>query len=139
PAQLQQRLLQEFAVWETLHRQGRDAANEKERRPGEGQEPYLDPVGRLVGLQAGGGRRARVLGGGVVSMRGVRQGTGTGVVGGPDADTVPQRQERAGAGDQQGGQQARPECPRGAGLALVALAAGERVKPVVPAPLWLRE
>src|SRR5499427_1722864 len=56
PAQLQQRLLQEFAVWETLHRQVRDAANEQERRLREGQEPYLDQVRRLMGLKAVGVR-----------------------------------------------------------------------------------
>src|SRR5215468_308219 len=42
PAGLQQRVLQEFTVWEALHRQVRDAANEQERRVREGKEPYLD-------------------------------------------------------------------------------------------------
>ncbi len=37
PAGLQQRLLQEFAVWEALHRQVRDSANEQERRLHEGR------------------------------------------------------------------------------------------------------
>src|SRR5262249_54994322 len=36
PAGLRQRVLQEFAVWEALHRQVRDAANEQERRRREG-------------------------------------------------------------------------------------------------------
>src|SRR5262245_47071501 len=58
PAQLQQRLLQEFAVWETLHRQVRDAANEQERRLREGKEPSLDNVRRLMGLKAVGVRSA---------------------------------------------------------------------------------
>jgi transposase len=52
PAQLQRRLLQEFAVWETLHWQVRDAANEQERRLREDQEPYAgaEAADRLVAL-----------------------------------------------------------------------------------------
>jgi transposase len=61
PAGLQQRLLQEFAVWEALHRQVRDAANEQERRLREGKEPYLGKVRRLMGLKAVGVRSAWVL------------------------------------------------------------------------------
>jgi transposase len=61
PAAMQQRVLQEFAVWETLHRQVRDAANEQERRLREGQEPYLDKVRRLMGLKAVGVRSAWIL------------------------------------------------------------------------------
>jgi transposase len=61
PAGLQQRLLQEFTVWETLHRQVRDAANEQERRLREGTEPYLDKVRRLLGLKAVGVRSAWIL------------------------------------------------------------------------------
>src|SRR5262245_21038267 len=58
PAGLQQRLLQEFAVWEALHRQVRDAANEQERQLREGQEPYLEQIRRLLGLKAIGVRGA---------------------------------------------------------------------------------
>jgi transposase len=61
PAGLQERLLQEFAIWEALHRQVRDAANEQERRLREGQEPYLDKVRRLMGLKAIGVRGAWIL------------------------------------------------------------------------------
>jgi len=61
PVGLQQRILQEFAVWETLHRQVRDAANEQERRLREGTEPYLDKVRRLMGLRAVGVRSAWIL------------------------------------------------------------------------------
>jgi transposase len=61
PAGLQQRLLQEFAVWEALHRQVRDAANEQERCLREGDAPYLDKVRRLMGLKAVGVRSAWVL------------------------------------------------------------------------------
>src|SRR6516162_4164280 len=61
PAELQQRLLQQYAVWETLHRQVRDAANEQERRLREGTEPYLEKVRRLMGLKAVGVRSAWVL------------------------------------------------------------------------------
>jgi transposase len=61
PAGLQQRLLQEFAVWEALHRQVRDAANEQERQLREGKEPYLDKVRRLLGLKAVGVRGAWIL------------------------------------------------------------------------------
>jgi|RhiMetdeSRZDD1v2_1073273.scaffolds.fasta_scaffold244684_2 transposase len=61
PAGLQQRMLQEFAVWEALHRQVRDAANEQERRLREGEESYLDKVRRLLGLKAVGVRSAWIL------------------------------------------------------------------------------
>jgi len=61
PAGLQRRMLQEFAVWETLHRQVRDAANEQEWRLREGEEAYLDKVRRLMGLKAVGVRSAWIL------------------------------------------------------------------------------
>src|SRR5215468_4159179 len=61
PAGLQQRILQEFAVWEALHRQVRDAANEQERRVREGKDPYLEKVRRLLGLKAVGVRSAWIL------------------------------------------------------------------------------
>jgi transposase len=61
PAGLRQRLLQEFAVWEELHRQVREAANEQARRLRHGPEPYLDQVRRLMGLKAVGVRSAWVL------------------------------------------------------------------------------
>jgi transposase len=61
PAGLRERVLQEFAVWETLHRQVRDAANEQERRLREGKEPYLEQVRRLLGLKAVGVRSAWIL------------------------------------------------------------------------------
>ena len=53
--------VQEFAVWEALHRQVRDAANEQERRLREGKEPYLEKVRRLMGLKAVGVRSAWIL------------------------------------------------------------------------------
>jgi len=61
PASLQQRILQEYAVWETLHRQVRDAANEQERQLREGKDAYLDQVRRLMGLRAIGVRSAWIL------------------------------------------------------------------------------
>jgi transposase len=61
PAGLQERMLQEYTVWEALHRQERDAANEQERRLREGKEPYLEMVRRLMGLKAVGVRSAWIL------------------------------------------------------------------------------
>jgi transposase len=61
PAALQQRILQEFTVWETLHRQVRDAANEQERQLREGTATYLEKVRRLMGLKAVGVRSAWIL------------------------------------------------------------------------------
>jgi transposase len=61
PAGLRGRVLQEFAVWEALHRQVRDAANAQERRLREGTEPYLEKVRRLLGLKAVGVRSAWIL------------------------------------------------------------------------------
>jgi len=74
PAGLQERLLQEFAVWEALHRQVRDAANEQERRLREGTEPYLDQVRRLMGLKAIGVRGAWILVLELFAWRGIRNG-----------------------------------------------------------------
>lgn len=72
PAQLQQRILQEYTVWETLHRQVRDAANEQERRLREGQESYLDKVRRLMGLKAVGVRSAWILVTELFAWRGIK-------------------------------------------------------------------
>jgi transposase len=74
PAGLQQRLLQEFAVWEALHRQVRDAANEQERRLREDKEPYLEQVRRLMGLKAVGVRSAWILVMELFAWRGIRNG-----------------------------------------------------------------
>jgi len=74
PAGMQQRLLQEFVVWEALHRQVRDAANEQERHLREGQEPYLDKVRRLMGLKAVGVRSAWILVMELFSWRAIKNG-----------------------------------------------------------------
>jgi transposase len=74
PAGLQQRLLQEYAVWEALHRQVRDAANEQERQLREGNEPYLDLVRRLMGLKAVGVRSAWILVAELFAWRQVQNG-----------------------------------------------------------------
>jgi transposase len=74
PAGLQQRLLQEFAVWEALHRQVRDAANEQERRLREDKAPYLEQVRRLMGLKAVGVRSAWILVMELFAWRGIRNG-----------------------------------------------------------------
>jgi transposase len=74
PAGLQQRLLQEFAVWEALHRQVRDAANEQERRLREGKEPYLEKVRRLLGLKAVGVRSAWILVTELFAWRNIKNG-----------------------------------------------------------------
>jgi transposase len=74
PAALQQRILQEYAVWQALHRQVREAANEQERRLRAGQEPYLDQVRRLMGLKAVGVRSAWVLVAELFAWRGIKNG-----------------------------------------------------------------
>ncbi len=74
PAGLQQRIVQEFAVWEALHRQVRDAANEQERRLREDKAPYLDQVRRLMGLKAVGVRSAWILVMELFSWRGIKNG-----------------------------------------------------------------
>jgi transposase len=70
PAGMKRRLLQEYAVWEELHRQVREAANEQERQLRDGQAPWLDQVRRLMGLRAIGVRSAWVL---VLELFGWRQ------------------------------------------------------------------
>ena len=74
PAGLQRRILQEFAVWEALHRQVRDAANEQERQLREGKGPFLDLVRRLMGLKAVGVRGAWVLAAELFAWRDVKNG-----------------------------------------------------------------
>jgi transposase len=74
PAALQQRILQEYAVWQALHRQVRETANEQERRLRAGQEPYLDQVRRLMGLKAVGVRSAWVLVAELFAWRGIKNG-----------------------------------------------------------------
>lgn len=74
PAGLQQRILQEYAVWETLHRQVRDAANEQERRWRDDPAPYLDKIRRLLGLKAIGVRSAWVLVQELFAWRGIKNG-----------------------------------------------------------------
>jgi transposase len=74
PAGLPQRILQEFAVWEALHRQVRDAANEQERRLREGEEAHLDKVRRLMGLKAVGVRGAWILVVELFAWRQIRNG-----------------------------------------------------------------
>jgi transposase len=74
PAGMRQRLLQEYAVWETLHRQVRDAANEQERQLREGQEAHLEPMRRLLGLKAVGVRSAWILVLELFAWRGIKNG-----------------------------------------------------------------
>src|SRR5262249_52547393 len=74
PAGLRERVLQEFAVWEALHRQVRDAANEQERRLREGKEPYLEKVRQLLGLKAIGVRSAWILVTELFSWREIKNG-----------------------------------------------------------------
>jgi transposase len=66
--------LQEFAVWESLHAQVREAANEQERRLRHSPEPYLEQVRRLMGLKAVGVRSAWVLVTELFAWRDIRNG-----------------------------------------------------------------
>jgi transposase len=74
PAGMQTRLLQEYAVWETLHRQERDAANEQERQLREGQDRRLERVRRLMGLRSVGARTAWILVMELFAWRGIKNG-----------------------------------------------------------------
>jgi len=74
PAGMQLRLLQEYAVWETLHRQERDAANEQERQLRESQDRRVEPMRRLMGLKAVGARTAWVLVTELFSWRAIKNG-----------------------------------------------------------------
>ena len=74
PAGIQTRLLQEFAVWETLHRQERDCANEQERQLREGQDRRLEQMRRLMGLKAVGARTAWILVMELFSWRAIKNG-----------------------------------------------------------------
>jgi transposase len=74
PAGMQTRLLQEYAVWETLHRQERDCANEQERQLREGKERQQEMMRRLMGLKAVGARTAWILVMELFSWRGIKNG-----------------------------------------------------------------
>jgi len=74
PTGMQLRLLQEFAVWEALHRQERDAANEQERQLRESKERPVEMMRRLMGLKAIGARSAWILVMELFSWRGIKNG-----------------------------------------------------------------
>jgi transposase len=74
PPGMQQRLLQEFAVWESVHRQIRAAVNEQECRLRNGQNPFLEKVRRLMGLKGVGVRGAWILVMELFSWRKIRNG-----------------------------------------------------------------
>jgi transposase len=74
PAGMQSRLLQEYAVWETAHRQERDAANEQERQLREGQDRQQEMMRRLMGLKAVGARTAWILVMELFSWRAIKNG-----------------------------------------------------------------
>lgn len=74
PVGMQMRLLQEYAVWESLHRQERDAANEQERQLREGQDRHLELVRQLMGLKAVGVRTAWILVMELFSWRAIKNG-----------------------------------------------------------------
>jgi transposase len=74
PAGMQVRLLQEYAVWETLHRQERDAANEQERQLRESQDRRQEQMRRLMGLKAVGARTAWILVMELFSWRAIKNG-----------------------------------------------------------------
>ena len=74
PAEMQRRMLQEYAVWEALHVQVRAACTEQERRLRTGTEPYLEQVRRLLGLKAVGVRGAWILVAELFAWRGIKNG-----------------------------------------------------------------
>jgi transposase len=74
PAGMQMRLLQEYAVWESLHRQERDAANEQERQLREGEDRCLEQMRQLMGLKAVGARTAWILVMELFSWRAIKNG-----------------------------------------------------------------
>jgi transposase len=74
PAGMRVRLLQEYAVWETLHRQERDAANEQERQLRESQDWRIEQMRRLMGLRAVGTRTAWILVMELFSWRAIKNG-----------------------------------------------------------------
>src|SRR5450631_476838 len=74
PAGMQMRLLQEYAVWEALHRQERDAANEQERQLREGEDRRLEQMRQLMGLKAVGARAAWILVMELFSWRAIKNG-----------------------------------------------------------------
>ena len=74
PAGMRMRLLQEFAVWETLHRQERDAANEQERQLRESQDRRVEQMRHLMGLKAVGARTAWILVMELFSWRAIKNG-----------------------------------------------------------------
>jgi transposase len=74
PPEMQRRILQEYAVWEALHAQVREACNEQERRLRTGTEPHLEQVRRLLGLKAIGVRGAWILVAELFAWRGIKSG-----------------------------------------------------------------
>jgi transposase len=74
PAGMRVRLLQEYAVWEALHRQERNAANEQERQLREGEDRRVQQMRHLMGLKAVGARTAWILVTELFSWRAIKNG-----------------------------------------------------------------
>src|SRR5262245_6700107 len=132
PAGLRERVLQEFAVWEALHRQVRDAANAQERQLREGQEPYLDQVRRLRGRKAVGVRSAWVLVTELFAWRDIQNGKELGALVG----LTPTPYDSGKSEREQGISKAGNKHVRGLIVELAWLwRRWQRLEPVVPAPL----
>jgi|SRR5215831_9207174 len=82
PTGMQQRLLQEFTIWEALHQQIRAVINEQERRLRKGPEPFLAKVRRLMGLRGVGVRGAWILVMELFSWRQIKNGKQLGALAG---------------------------------------------------------
>jgi transposase len=80
PAGLRERVLQEVAVWEALHRPVRDAATAPERRRREGPEPYLEKGRRRLSLKAVGVRSAWIGVTALFAWRDIQHGTDRGAL-----------------------------------------------------------
>jgi transposase len=74
PTGMRMRLLQEYTVWESLHRQERDAANEQERQLRESQDGRVEQMRRLMGLRSVGARTAWILVMELFSWRQIKNG-----------------------------------------------------------------
>jgi transposase len=79
---MQGRLLQEYAVWEVLQRQIRDAENARERQLRQGQAPWLEKVRRLMSLKAIGIHSAWVFVLELFGWRQIQKGKGLGSLAG---------------------------------------------------------
>jgi len=136
PAELKLRLQRDWERLELVEKQIRELKKQRAEKVAEGGSVAMRLIGQLLLLRAIGMTSAWLF---VQEFFAWRQSARGGVVGGPDADAVPQwRVGESRPGHQQGGQRACADDGHRDRLGLAALSAAESVESVVQGAVWTR-